>query len=167
MFSSLRQDSLFYILDKRSKPTLTVARVAAVSNPAPKYSPGTNPLNPLLNGMETTVDITVNVDGQNTDFRKVPSNLSIYGENGIVISDSREAMNAEIEAMRENSRKIIDSVDYNRTVVEQCGVMLEQLNPSMAQDRERENRLSGLEERMGSMEAVLAEMNKTLKKMAN
>ena len=84
-----------------------------------------------------------------------------------MISDSREAMNAEIEAMRENSRKIIDSVDYNRTVVEQCGVMLEQLNPSMAQDRERENRLSGLEERMGSMEAVLAEMNKTLKKMAN
>ena len=73
MFSSLRQDSLFYILDKRSKPILTVARVAAVSNPAPKYSPGTNPLNPLLNGMETTVDITVSVDGQNTDFKKVPS----------------------------------------------------------------------------------------------
>jgi hypothetical protein len=164
MFSSLRQDSLFYILDKRGKPTLTVARVAAVSNPAPKYSPNANP---LLNGMETTVDITVSVDGQNTDFKKVPSNLSIYGENGIVISDSRDAMNAEIEAMRENSRKIIDSVDYNKTVVEQCGVMLEQLNPSMAQDRERENRLSGLEERMGSMEAVLAEMNKTLKKMAN
>lgn len=165
MFSSLRQENILYILDKRNKPSLTVARVAAVSNPVPKYSP--NPLNPLLNGVETTVDITVNIDGQTMDFKKVPSNLSIYGENGIVISESRDAMNAEIEAMRETSRKVIESVDYNKTVIEQCAVMLEQLNPSMAQDRERENRILGLESEVKDLKAMIAEMGANIKSLVS
>lgn len=162
MFSNLRQDSLFYILDKRNKPTLTIARVASVTNPVPKYGA---PLNPIVNGMETTVDIVVDVDGQKADFKKVPSNLSIYGENGVVISESKDAMYAEIEAMRENSRKVIESVNYNKTVMEQCDVMMGQLNPNIAKEKENDNRLKSLEEQMGGMQAVLKEMSNTLKSL--
>lgn len=162
MFSSLRQDSLFYILDKRNTPALTVARVAAVSNPVPKYGAA---INPLVNGMETTVDITVDIDGQKTEFKKVPSSASIYGENGVVISESKDAMFAEIEAMRENSKRIIESVDYNKTVMERCDVMMGQLNPGIAKEKENDSRLSKLEERMGGIEAVLSDMNGTLKSL--
>lgn len=163
MFSSLRQNSLFYILDKRNEPTLTIGRVSAVSNPVPKYSTNINP----LNGIETTVDIAVNIDGQTADFKKVPSNLSIYGENGIVISESKDAMFAEIEAMKENSRKIIESVEYNKKVIAACDDIIEKLNPSIAQEKERETRLGKLEDRMVGIESVLSEMSKTLKDLAS
>jgi hypothetical protein len=74
-------------------------------------------------------------------------------------------MYAEIEAMRENSRKVIGSVDYNKTVMEECDAMMGQLNPNIAKEKENDNRLKNLEEQMGGMQEVLKEMNNTLKNL--
>ncbi len=162
MFSSLRQDSLLYVLNKREVPSLAIGRVVSVSAPAPKY-PTT--FVPTPNGLETTIDITVSIDGSNTDFKKVPSQLSIYGDNGIVISESREAMNAEIEAMQSNSRKIIDSVETHRKIIDSCSDMLVTLNPSIAKEKEQEAKIDALESKIGGIEAALSEMNGMLKKL--
>lgn len=160
MFSSLRQDSLLYVLNRKDNPMLSVGRVVSVSSPMPKYpNTYTNP----MSGIETTVDITVNVDGSNVDFKKIPSNLVIYGDSGVVISETREAMISEIETMKSNSRNVIESVDYHKKVLDSCETMLEQLNPSLAKEREQETKLNNLESRMGNIEKVLAEMNGTLK----
>lgn len=169
MFQNLRQQSLIYILDKRALPmiNLKTGRVSAVSAPVPKYSPNVNPLNPLINGVETTVDITVDVDGQNVDFKKVPSNLSIYGENGILISESKDAISAEIDAMRESSRKRLDGRENDEKIIEQCDLLSAQLNPSIAKEREREDKMNTLETRMNSMEALLAEMSKNIKSLVS
>ena len=43
MFQGLRQNSIFYVLDKTNEPTLTIGQVVSVSNPQPKfptYQPG-------------------------------------------------------------------------------------------------------------------------------
>lgn len=169
MFSTLRQENLLYILDKRALPVITLktGRVSAVTAPVPKYSPNVNPLNPLINGVETTVDITVDIDGQNVDFKKVPSNLSIYGDNGILISESKDAVCAEIDAMRDSSRKRIDGVDNDKKIIEQCDIISAQLNPSIAKEREREDKMNTLETRMNSMEAMLAEMSENIKSLVN
>lgn len=149
-----------YVLNRKDNPTLSIGRVISVSAPLPKYpNTYTNP----MSGIETTVDITASVDGSNVDFKKIPSNLVIYGDSGIVISETREAMISEIETMKSNSRNIIESVDYHKRVLECCDTMLEQLNPSLAKEREQENKLNSLEARMGKIEDVLAEMNGTLK----
>ena len=44
------------------------------------------------------------------DFKQLPSGLSIanFG-NGVVVSESREAMNAEVESMCMTSKKVLDS----------------------------------------------------------
>jgi len=161
MFSSLRQDSLIYVLNKKDSPTLSIGRVVSVSAPAPKY-PATF-TNPMAN-IESTVDITVSIDGSSYDFKKIPSQLSIYGDSNAVISETREAMASEIETMRSNSQNIIDSADYHRKVIESCSGMLEQLNPSLAKEREQENRLTSLESKLGNIESSLAELNILLKK---
>lgn len=160
MFSSLRQDSLLYVLNRKENPTLSVGKVVSVSAPTPKYP---NTYTTMMQGIETTIDITVNIDGSNVDFKKIPSNLIIYGDSGMVISETREAMMSEIETMKTNSRNVIESVDYHKRVLECCDTMLEQLNPSLAKEREQENKLNSLETRMGKIEDVLAEMNGTLK----
>lgn len=169
MFQNLRQQSLIYVLDKRALPEIVfkTGRVSAVTAPVPKYSPNVNPLNPLINGVETTVDISVDIDGQNVDFKKVPSNLSIYGDNGILISENKDAVCAEIDAMRDSSRKRIEGVDNDKKIIEQCDIISAQLNPSIAKEREREDKMNTLETRMNSMEAMLAEMSENIKSLVN
>ena len=164
MFGNARQDSIIYILDKRNVPTLTVGRVSAVSNPMPKYS---TTFSPMQNGIETTVDITVAMDNGNVDFKKVPSNLSIYGENGVVISESKEAMMAEIESVQNASRKALEMVDYHNKVIPACDDILARLNPSIANTKAQEAKISQLEAQITNMNAVLAKMNETLEKFAN
>lgn len=165
MFSNIRQDGIIYVLDKTNIPKLLVGRVSAVSNPVPKYSTTYNPIVP--GGIETTVDISVNIDGKTYDFKKVPSNASIYGENGVVISESKEAMNAEVEAMQANSRKIIESVDFNKQVIESCDGIIAQLNPNIAKDKENDKKISDLEKQVASMNSALSDMNDMLKKLIN
>lgn len=161
MFSSLRQDSLIYVLNKKDSPILSIGRVISVSAPTPKYpTTFTNP----INNIESTVDITVNIDGNNYDFKKIPSQLSIYGDNNAVISETRDAMASEIETMRSNSQNIIDSIDYHKKIIECCSNMLEQLNPNLAKEREQENRLNNLESKLGNIESSLAELSNFLKK---
>ena len=43
MFSGLRTNSIFYVLEKGEEPTLKIGQVVSVSNPQPKfptYQPG-------------------------------------------------------------------------------------------------------------------------------
>ena len=55
MFSGLRTNSIFYVLEKGEEPTLKIGQVVSVSNPQPKfptYQPGQFTTQP----METVVD---------------------------------------------------------------------------------------------------------------
>lgn len=52
----------------------------------------------------------------------------------MVVSESRDAMTSEIEAMQRNSHAIVESIDYHRSVLVACDSMLEQLNPQIAKE---------------------------------
>lgn len=163
MFNTLRQDSVLYVLDKRGVPSLSIGRVTAVSNPAPKYSTTFNP----AAGFETTVDISVALDSGTADFKKVPSNLSIYGENGIVISESREAMLSEVDTIQGASRKALEMTEYHNKVIPACEEIKSQLDPSIAKDREQEKKITALEGQVSTMNTALADIQKMLKKLVN
>jgi len=170
MLGSLRQDNIIYILNKKDVPSLKTGRVVSVSNPVPRYQ--TNGFSPNMQAFETVVDIMVETDnGEKTEFKKVPSNLAIYGDSGIVISDSREAMFSEVEAMQSNSRKLIESIDYHKQVIDACDGMLSQLNPSIAKEREYDKRIANLEDMMAeaneTMNSKLSELTSLVKKLAN
>lgn len=158
MFSGLRQNSLFYILEKGETLNLKVGQVVSVSNPQPKYNqyptmqPYTQP--------ETTVDVKVKVGDDVMDFQKLPSNLSIanFGQSGMVVSESKEAMSAEVEAMLRNSNEILDSIPYHKKVITCCDDMLRQLNPQFAKEKEQEEKIGVLEQKMGGIENTLSQM---------
>lgn len=98
MFSALRQGSLFYILEKGESPKLKIGYVVSISSPQPKYNVPFN--------TDNTVDITVKVGDENQEFKQIPGSLSIanFGISNIVISESREEMNKEVEAMLRTSK---------------------------------------------------------------
>lgn len=158
MFSGLRQNSLFYILEKGDTVSLKIGQVVSVSNPQPKYNqfPTMQP----YSQPDTTVDVKVKVGDDVIDFKQLPSNLSIanFGQNGMVVSESKEAMSAEVEAMLRNSNSIIDSIPYHKKILTCCDDMLRQLNPQFAKEKEQEEKIGGLEQKIGGIENTLSQM---------
>lgn len=164
MFSGLRQGSLFYILEKGEDLNLKIGQVESVSNPQPKYNQYV-PSQPF-NQPETTVDVKVKIGEEALDFKQLPSNMSIanFGQNGVVVSESKEAMSAEVESMLRTSRGIIESVPYHEKVIQSCDVMLRELNPQFAKEKAQEEKIGMLEMKMGSIEGTLNDMMGMLSK---
>lgn len=154
MFSALRQGSPFYILEKSDEPKLRIGSVVSVSQPTAKYS---QTYIPNQSYSEMVVDIVVKVGEEEVKFEKIPSNLSIanFGQNGMVVSESKEAMNTEVEGMLRNSRNILDSIPYHEKVVDVCDVMLRELNPQFAKEKMQEEKIASLESKVGGIEGKL------------
>lgn len=153
MFSALRQGSLLYILEKGEKPILKIGQVQSVSQPVPKtYT-------------ESFVDISVKVGDEVVDFKQLPSTLSIANFNGnMVLAETKELMNAEVEAMVRISNQALDSVDYHKNVIQCCDGILKELNPRYAKEKEREETIASMENRIGGIESNLNDMMAMLSK---
>lgn len=160
MFSGVRQNNLFYILEKENEPKLKIGQVVSVSNPQSQFG--------QLYGQPTDsfVDITVKVDGETMEFKKLPSSSSIAdsGKDGVIVSDSKEVMNNEVESMLQSSQSILDRIDYHKTVVQNCNQILRVLNPRLAKEKERDedisnlkNKIGGLEDKMDKILTILSE----------
>lgn len=166
MFSAIRSGSSFYILEKSDDPKLKIGTVVSVSQPQPKFA---NTFIPNQQYSEMVVDVVVKVGEEDFKFEKLPSNLSIanFGTNGIVVSESKEAMNAEVEGMLRNSKQIIESVPYHEKVISSCDAMLRELNPIFKKEKEQEEKIGLLEKKMNGMEGTLFDIRKLLNDALN
>jgi len=115
------------------------------------------------------VDLTVKVNNQIVNYNGLPANLDIADSfsNGesIVITDSREAMNAEILSYKQKSVDTINSVDFHKKVIAGCDDILNSLNPEYAEKKQQQDEISTLKTQMSEVStslAALTEMIKTL-----
>lgn len=163
MFSNLRTNSQVYILHKDSTPYIEVGQVVSVSQPVPKF-PVTNFMAP----QELVVDVVVKINDSNVTLQKLPANLDVADQgtaNGaIVITTSREAMNSEVDSLRQKSLGIINSVDYHKKVVQDCEVLLQRLNPEFAEQRQQKQEIDVLKSQMSEMMSDMRELMARLKK---
>ena len=82
----------------------------------------------------------------------------------VVVSESREAMIAEVEAMLRHSQEVIASKDYHEKVVCNCEKIMCVLNPQIAKDKEQEQKISQLETKVCGMEGTLSNIESMLQK---
>ena len=165
MFQGLRTNSLFYVLDKGENPNLQIGQVVSVSNPQTKYPTFNNGFTPQP--METVADVKVKLNDEEVDFKQLPANGQIANDKNLVVSDNKEAMSAEVDAMLRQSKAILESVDYHERVVKSCEVMLLQLNPQIAKEKEQAEKISKLEGKVSGMEGKLDRMMGLLEQVAN
>lgn len=156
MFQGLRTNSLFYVLDKGENPNLRIGQVVSVSNPQTKYPTFNNGFTPQP--METVVDVKVKLDDEEVDFKQLPANGQIANDKNLVVSDNKDAMSSEVDAMLRQSKAILESVDYNKRVVESCEGMLQQLNPQIAKDKEQTEKINKLEGKVSGIEGKIDKM---------
>ena len=157
MFSGIRQNALFYILEKGENLVLKIGQVVSVSNPQPRYNQFTTAPN-FSTQPDMVVDVKVKVGEDVMDFKQLSANLNIANSGSVVVSDSKEAMSAEVESLLLNSKQIIDSIPYHEKVLTACDTMLRELNPQFAKEKEQEEKIGALEERMGNIDDKLNKM---------
>ena len=165
MFQGLRTNSLFYVLDKGENPSLRIGQVVSVSNPQTRYPSFNNGFTPQP--METVVDVKVKINDEEVDFKQLPANGQIANDKNLVVSDNKEAMSAEVDAMLRQSKSILESVDYHERVVKSCEGMLLQLNPQIAKEKEQAEKISKLEGKVSGMEGKLDRMMGLLEQVAS
>ena len=156
MFQGLRTNSLFYVLDKGENPNLQIGQVVSVSNPQTRYPSFNNGFTPQP--METVVDVKVKLGDEEVDFKKLPANGQIANDKNLVVSDNKEAMSAEVDAMLRQSKAILESVDYHERVVKSCEGMLQQLNPQIAKEKEQTEKINNLEGKVSGIEGKIDKM---------
>lgn len=154
MFSALAQGSSVYILDKTSSPKYLIGEVVGVSQPKINF-----------NG-QSTVDLRVNVDNSVQEFSNLLSinSISTYNGGKVIISETKQGIQNEIESILDNSRKIINNIDTYKQNITDCEEILKQLNPQFAKDKERDDRLFNLESRFDGVEFKLDKIFDLIKK---
>ena len=158
MFSALRQGSVVYILEKGENPVLKVGQVVSITQP--NYSS-----NFLMNG--STIDINVKVNDQNMDFKNVPSSQSVANYNNVIITETKELMSNEVDNMLQNSKSIVDSVTYHNNIITSCENILKDLNPRFAKEKERDEDINNLKDKMGGIESKMDKILVLLQKDGN
>lgn len=154
MFSALSQGSLIYLLDKTSSPKFSVGEIVGVSAPKFNYN------------NQATVDLKVKVDDYVQEFNNLPSitNISSYNGGKLIISETKQGIQNEVESILSNSHQILDKIDVYKQNIVDCEEILKQLNPQFAKDKERDTRLSNLESRFDGVESKLDKIYNLIQK---
>lgn len=162
MFSNLRTNSQLYILHRDATPYIEIGQVVSVSQPRPRYQTGS-----YIAPQEQVVDIVVGINGNNITLQSLPANLDVADQgtiNGsLFISTQRDAMNTEINSMRQKSLDIINSVEHHKKIIQDCEVLLQRLNPEFAEQKQQKQEIDMLKTQMSEMMLGMKELMAQLK----
>lgn len=155
-FSNLRSGNQLYILHKDSVPTIEIGKVISISQVSPKYGNMYSP--------EMVVDISANVNGQPTNFQKLPAlgDIADFGNN-IVLSCNKDAMSSEVLSMKQRSVDLINSVELHQNIIKGCDEILTQLNPEIKEKQRQEEENKALRDELNQLKDMFKEFLKVNK----
>lgn len=154
MFSNLSQNSILYVLDLNSTPKVLSGPIERVSIPRPKY----NTFNP---NMEMIVDITATINGERREFKGVPnSSIANFGDTAFVLAENKESLNSYINAMLQNSRSVIESVEKHQKLIADYEDALAELNPAIKADKEKDKAIQNLQSQVAELKDIILSMTK-------
>lgn len=156
MFANLSKGNILYGLDRRDKIKWFTASVEKV---IPTY--GKTQPNMFGQIPELRLDITAIVDGEQKEFKQVPSNNAIadFGDNSFIIADNKDSLYNYIKTLRQKSKAIVESTPYHESLIPQYDEVLNELMPGSANTDE----VKELKNEVGSLKAQLAEAIALLK----
>lgn len=150
-----------YVLYK-NEPRFAVAKVSQVSNQYPNLGYQ----QPLIPGNNVAVDIMIEVDGKTETYQRIPLNSTIaeFPDKGVLISETREGIINEVNAIRSASQTAIDQVEAHRRVIASCDQLLFDLNPQLKKDQEQAQEIATLKQQLAGMSDQIAALTGMLSK---
>lgn len=161
MFQSARVNQPIYILYREAVPRLEVGSITQVTQPVFKYTA----MPQLGQPQEQVVDIYATVGGAQRQFQQLPANkesANFSGNTGnVFVTVSRDAMNAEIGSLKNESVGIINRFEEEKQKIVKYDEILMQLNPEYAEKQRQEQEIATLKNQV----AQLAQTNSNLESM--
>lgn len=144
MFSALTQGSLIYILDKTDTPKISTGKIVGISQP--KFS-----------GNQMFIDIKADVDGEHRNFPDILSTASVfsYNNSNVIISESQAGLEGEIRRKLSHINSILEHWDDYKSDKEIYESLLKSISPVFAKDKERDEKLSSLGDKVVGIESRL------------
>lgn len=163
MFQNLRENQQIYVLTKNPNPSLDMGTVVKIQGPMPKFQ--TNP--GMMPQTEYVMDIIVSVNGMNRTFSQLPVNKDSaeYVNEQTIIAISRDAMNAEINSLKNESINAIQRGRDEEAKLPIWDKLILQLNPEFAEKQRQEQEISTLKSQMSAMASDNAEMKSMMAKL--
>ena len=138
-FQNLRAGNTVYIFYKTADPVIKVGQIIGDVKLRPKY-PTSNgqPVNfgAMPYTPEQVADFSVKTDERIQPFENVnpASDIQDCG-NGMIISCSRDAINAEVTDYMRTSEKAVneETIEMHRNIISKCTEILAEVNPEIAE----------------------------------
>lgn len=152
MFSNLSQNSIMYLLDLHSTPKVLSGPIERVSVPRPKY----NTFNP---NMEMVVDIVATINGERREFKGVPNGaIANFGDDAFVLAENRDALNAYINSMLQNSKNIMNSIEKHQKLIIDYEDALQELNLDIRASKENDKAIQTLQDQVEALQKGMQQM---------
>ena len=141
-----------YILDLKNNPKVLSGPIERVSMPRPKY----NTFNP---NMEMVVDITATVNGERREFKGVPNgSLANFGDDAFVLAENKDVLNSYVNAMLQNSRSIVNSIEKHQKLITEYEEALQELNPDIKASKENDKAIQSLQDQVNTLQKGMQQM---------
>ena len=152
MFSNLSQGNILYGLDTRGDFKTFAAPITKASAPYPSYVNNNGVQVPCM-----VVDISATINGENREFKQVPSNISIadFGSIGFVLADNKESLKVHVNSMVDAKRQRVNNIEVEKKLLEQYSHVADELNGNTAIRQENEE--------LKALRAELAEYRDAMK----
>lgn len=107
------------------------------------------------------VDLTVELTGETKTYT-VPESQNVAKAMGITLSTSIDPIMNELNAIKNTSQDIINSVDAHRAKIEACESILEDINPAFKQTREQDRKIAGIENKVNDLTDSFEDLKKLI-----
>lgn len=154
----MRSGAPLYVLH-RNEPRVEVGEVLNVSQPTPQFNAAYN--NGMLTPPKMYVDVRIKVGEQTIDLQKLQSDMSVADCNGMVVSETKDAIINEVAALSKISQGVLDSVDHHQDVVSRCAALMEELNPDVKREAERTKEMNDLRAEVADLKGMLSQLLNT------
>lgn len=165
MFSALHQGSQVYILHK-AQPELSVETGIVETTNAPQLQYGVYP-----GIIPYPIDITIRVGNQVIPYKGLPPQLDVAevkaqnsGES-VLIANSKDAVNAEIDKLRQQSLAALNMQDFHQRRLASCDNVRAQLNPEEVQKAQQAAEMQEMRQQMQQMQKQMAEQGEINKQL--
>ena len=137
--------------------------VVKIQGPMPKFQ--TNPT--MMPQTEYVLDIVVSVNGINRTFQQLPVNKDSaeYVNEQTIIAVSRDAMNAELNSLKNESVAAIQRGRDEEAKLPVWDKLILQLNPEVAEKQRQEQEINALKNQMSTMANDNAELKSMMAKL--
>ena len=111
--------------------------------------------------------MAIKTNDDNMEFKNIIPTLSVVDYKNAILSETKELLIPEVENLLQNSKSIVENVEYHKNIVSQCEQMLKDLSPKYAKEVQHDEDINNLKSEIGGIKSKMDTIIQMLSKSDN